>query len=58
MVRAIVGTLILVGKNKITLQDFNSIIECKDRSKAGNNMPPEALFLTRIKYPETIYLGK
>lgn len=58
MVRAIVGTLILVGKNKITLRDFDHIIECKDRSKAGNNMPPEALFLTRIKYPETIHIGK
>lgn len=57
MVRAIVGTLILVGKNKITLDDFNEIIKSKDRSKAGNNMAPEALFLTRIKYPETIHFG-
>ncbi len=55
MVRAIVGTLLLVGKNKITLQEFKNIIECKDRSKAGNNAPAEALFLTGIKYPKHIY---
>jgi tRNA pseudouridine38-40 synthase len=55
MVRAIVGTLLLVGKNKITLQEFKNIIESKDRSKAGNNAPAEALFLTGIKYPNHIY---
>ncbi len=55
MVRAIVGTLLLVGKNKITLQEFKNIIESKDRSNAGNNAPAEALFLTGIKYPNHIY---
>lgn len=56
MVRAIVGTLILVGKNKITIQDLRKIIEAKDRSAAGQNAPAEALFLTGIKYPKDIYL--
>ncbi len=57
MVRAIVGTLLLVGKNKITIQEFRQIIEDKDRQRAGNNVPAEALFLTGIKYPKHIYAG-
>lgn len=55
MVRAIVGTLMLVGKNKITLSDFNKIIEAKDRSVAGQNVPAHALFLTGIKYPKELF---
>jgi len=57
MVRAIVGTLILVGKNKISLSDFRKIIEAEDRKSAGSNVPPEALFLVGIKYPKEIYSG-
>jgi tRNA pseudouridine38-40 synthase len=56
MVRAIVGTLVLVGKNKITLTDLRRIIESKDRQLAGSNAPPNALFLTSIKYKPEIYL--
>lgn len=55
MVRAIVGTLILVGKNKITLSDFKKIIEAKDRGAAGQNVPAHALFLTGIKYPKALF---
>lgn len=55
MVRAIVGTLMLVGKNKITLSDFKKIIEAKDRSVAGQNVPAHALFLTGIKYPKELF---
>ena len=51
MVRAIVGTLIEVGINKITIPEFKKIIETKNRSKAGSSVPPEGLFLTDIKYP-------
>jgi tRNA pseudouridine38-40 synthase len=50
MVRAIVGTLIEVGQNKISLKDFRNIIEAKNRSKAGMSVPPEGLFLTKIEY--------
>jgi tRNA pseudouridine38-40 synthase len=35
MVRSIVGTLVNIGIHKITLDDFNSIIESKNRDKAG-----------------------
>lgn len=56
MVRAIVGTLVLVGKNKLSLDGFKKVIEAKDRSVAGQNAPPHALFLTGIKYPKEIFL--
>lgn len=50
MVRAIVGTLLKVGLHKISLADFNAIIESKDRSKAGFSVPAHGLYLTEIKY--------
>jgi tRNA pseudouridine38-40 synthase len=56
MVRAIVGTLIQVGRNKITLSDFRKIIESKDRGVAGNNAPANALFLVGIHYPKKIFI--
>lgn len=55
MVRAIVGTLVMVGRNKISLGDFRKIIEAKDRKVAGNNAPANALFLSGIAYPKHIY---
>ena len=50
MVRAIVGTLLDVGRGTITLQQFQQIIEKKDRCSAGNSVPGNALFLSDIKY--------
>jgi len=55
MVRAIVGTLVMVGKNKITISDFKKIIEAKDRRVAGNNAPANALFLVAINYPKEVF---
>jgi len=55
MVRAIVGTLLDLGKHKIDLEEFKSIVESKDRSKAGFSVPANALFLTRVVYPDDIY---
>ena len=52
MVRAIVGTLINVGLNKTTLDEFKKIIESEDRSEAGFSVPARGLFLTKIVYPE------
>lgn len=51
MVRAIVGTLLEVGKGKISLDQFAEIIEAKDRGKAGVSVPGKALFLSDIVYP-------
>ncbi|NVK53324.1 MAG: tRNA pseudouridine(38-40) synthase TruA [Flavobacteriaceae bacterium] len=50
MVRAIVGTLVDVGKHKITKEDFRKIILSKDRSNAGLSVPAKGLFLTSITY--------
>lgn len=51
MVRAIVGTLIDIGRNKISISQFQKIILDKNRCSAGTSMPSQALFLWRIKYP-------
>ncbi|MGJ8759167.1 MAG: tRNA pseudouridine(38-40) synthase TruA [Polaribacter sp.] len=50
MVRAIVGTLVDVGLEKISKEDFRKIIESKNRSNAGLSVPAKGLFLTNIKY--------
>jgi len=50
MVRAIVGTLIEVGKGKISIEEFVEIIERKDRGEAGTSVPPQGLFLVDIEY--------
>jgi len=50
MVRAIVGTLLEIGKEKLEVVDMPHIIEAKDRSKAGFSVPAEGLFLEHIDY--------
>lgn len=55
MVRAIVGTLLEVGRGKLDIDGFRRIIEQKDRCKAGTSVPAHALFLYSIDYPETIF---
>lgn len=55
MVRAIVGTLLNVGVGKIKIGAVKSILESKDRSKAGASVPAKGLYLTKIVYPETIF---
>lgn len=52
MVRAIVGTLIDVGRGAITINQFAKIIEKKDRCSAGTSVPGNALFLFNITYPD------
>ena len=51
MVRAIVGTLVEVGRHKMTVEQFCQVIERKDRCAAGTSMPGHALFLWDIIYP-------
>lgn len=51
MVRAVVGTLVDVGRGKLTLGQFREIIARKDRCAASTSMPGEALFLWRVEYP-------
>lgn len=56
MVRAITGTLLEVGTGKLTPQQFEEIIRCKDRKKAGAAVPAEGLFLVEVNYPEEIFI--
>lgn len=55
MVRAVVGTLLEVGKGKITFENFKTIIENKNRSDAGMSVNAHALYLTEITYPTSIF---
>lgn len=50
MVRAVVGTLVDVGRGRISVQDFRAVIEGRRRSGAGESMPGNALFLENIEY--------
>lgn len=50
MVRAIVGTLLEVGKGRMTLEEFRAVIERKDRCEAGTSVPAHALFLESVEY--------
>lgn len=56
MVRSIVGTLLDVGFGRITVSDFRTIIEKKNRSLAGDSVPAKGLFLTNIEYPHDIFI--
>jgi len=55
MVRAIVGTLFEVGKGKMSLAEFCSVIEAGNRCKAGMSAPAEGLYLVDIQYPDDIF---
>lgn len=50
MVRAVVGTMIDVGRGRLSLVDFCKVIEGKRRTEAGESMPGNALFLEKIEY--------
>ena len=56
MVRTIVGSLLPIGLGKSSIEDFGKMIVSRDRRNAGPAAPAEGLFLTRIKYPDSIYL--
>ena len=57
MVRAIVGTLLEIGQEKITIENITKIISSKDRNEAGQSVPAHGLYLTNIKYPTEIING-
>ncbi len=57
MVRAIVGTLLEVGKEKINLEEFKAIVANKNRSGAGMSVSGHALYLANIQYPTSIFNG-
>ncbi len=55
MVRAIVGTLVELGKGRIDIEEFKSIIEARNRSMAKTSAPAHGLFLSEVIYPEWVY---
>ena len=55
MVRAIVGTLVEVGRGKLTADGLRRVIEAKNRCSAGTSMPGHALYLVDIAYPDELF---
>ncbi|KAA2245787.1 tRNA pseudouridine(38-40) synthase TruA [Chitinophaga agrisoli] len=52
MVRGLVGTMLRVGRGKLTLQEFRAAIEGRDCTLADFAVPPQGLFLVKVAYPE------
>ncbi len=50
MVRSIVGTLVEIGRGRISAESIQEIIDARDRSRAGPTVPPWGLYLERIEY--------
>jgi tRNA pseudouridine38-40 synthase len=56
MVRAIVGTLIPVGRGKLDPEGFEEIIKGRNRGLAGQSAPAHGLSLTAIEYPAELFI--
>ena len=56
MVRAIVGTLLQIGLEKMKVDELHKIIRSEDRSQAGASVPAKGLCLTKIEYPKKIFI--
>lgn len=54
MVRALTATMLRVGRGKISLDEFKSIIEAKDCTRASFAVPAHGLFLMKVEYPQNI----
>ena len=52
MVRKIMGTLVDVGRGKLSPEDISKLFEMRDRSKSGPTMPPHGLCLAGVEYPD------
>lgn len=56
MVRAVVGTLLEVGRGRLSEEGLHAIIAQKDRCAAGDSVVGNALFLSDVSYPDEIHL--
>ena len=56
MVRAIVGTLLEVGRGKMSIDKFKSVIEAQNRCSAGTSVPAHGLYLVDIEYPQRLFI--
>lgn len=52
MVRGLVGTMLKVGREQISIDDFKQIIEARDCTRADFTTPPQGLFLEAVIYPD------
>lgn len=57
MVRAVVGTLLEVGQDRLSLGEFREVLKSRDRREAGANVPPSGLYLVKVTYPESVFEG-
>jgi len=51
-VRALVGSIKLVGEGRWTADDMSAALEKRDRAVAGPTAPPDGLYLRAVRYPE------
>lgn len=58
MVRAIVGTLVDVGRGRYTVEEFREIVLSRDLSRASGGAPAEGLYLSDVRYPTEIFERK
>lgn len=58
MVRALAGTLIDVGRGKLTARDVADILAARDRRRAGPTAPPQGLYLVSVQYAEPVFAGR
>ena len=56
MVRAIVGTLMEVGRERVTIEGFRQVIEAKNRCSAGHSVPACGLYFIEAEYPTSIHI--
>lgn len=55
MVRAIVGTLLEIGRGKRSLQSLHELLQSGKRTEAGQSVPGHGLYLTNVQYPAQLY---
>jgi tRNA pseudouridine38-40 synthase len=58
MVRKMVGTLLDIGRGKLTPGDIERLYDIKDRSKSGPTVPPQGLFMVEVQHEESWRLGR
>lgn len=56
MVRLVVGTLVDVGRGKLTVPEFEQIVASQDRSRSSGAAPSEGLFLAKVEYPSELFI--
>ena len=56
MVRKMVGTLLEVGRGKLSPAEIETLYELKDRSRSGPTVPPQGLYMVRVDHEEAFHL--